>query len=138
MIFISVHSRLPSRINAMHRTPFHSRRLYNNKTTKIHMVGGKDFDDLKQFRLVQLPSVDLELKTLASVYVKRNIVFGSAIHTEDGDLVKDCLPLLRRALTEASSEGGESVWQTIIAFIFLSIKNTNEILAIESIKQLTF
>ena len=70
--------------------------------------------------------------------MKRNIVFGSAIHTEDGDLVKDCLPLLRRALTEASSEGGESVWQTIIAFIFLSIKNTNEILAIESIKQLTF
>ncbi len=78
--------------------------------TEIHMVGGKEYDDLKQFRLVRLPSViHPEPKTLASIYVKRNFVFGSQVYGDNGNdgFAKRCLPILKKALTEAGVEGGK-------------------------------
>jgi len=79
------------------------------RETKIHMVGGQQFDDLKQFRLVRLPApYSPEPKTLASLCVKRNIVFGTKLHVpNERGFVKTCLPLLRKGLVEAGIEGGK-------------------------------
>jgi hypothetical protein len=116
-MFFSAKYQLRTRLKGMKRIGLRSRGISNSSEksvfgtskTKIHVVGGKDYDDLKQFRLVQLPTSNLEPKTLASLYVKRNIAFGSRIHVGDGSLVKNCLPLMRRALAEAGVEGGEYI-----------------------------
>lgn len=83
--------------------------------TKMHTIGGKEYDDLKQVRLLQLPSSDGqdELKTLASICVKRNIIFHPKLHVDPESeheilskgFSKALLPLLRVCLQHASVEG---------------------------------
>lgn len=77
-------------------------------TTKIHIVGGHEYDALKQIRLVQLPSITFpDPKTLASIYVKRNMIFGTRVHFSSEKGIMIALPLLKRALHEAGSEGDQ-------------------------------
>jgi hypothetical protein len=87
------------------------------------MVGGKEYEDVKQFRLLQIPSNSNSRQTpttLASICVKRNIIFGPKLHTNTGlglvgglgsgsgsGFVKILHPLLKHALKEASSEGDQ-------------------------------
>ena len=84
----------------------------NYNDTKLHMVGGKEYDDLKQIRLVQLPSHQNNHNptTLASICVKRNIIFGpKVIHHQKNDkgFVKTLSPLLKQAFDQASIEGDQ-------------------------------
>ena len=96
----------------------------NDHTTKIYMVGGKEYEDVKQFRLLQIPSNSNSRQTpttLASICVKRNIIFGPKLHLNSNStglvgglglgsgsgFVKILHPLLKHALKEASSEGDQ-------------------------------
>ena len=87
--------------------PF-SKGIAVHGTTKIHVIGGHDYDALKQIRLVQLPSTTFpDPKTLASIYVKRNIIFGTRVHVPSEKGMMITLPLLKRALEEAGIEGDQ-------------------------------
>mmetsp|Transcript_11051 Transcript_11051/g.16103 ORF Transcript_11051/g.16103 Transcript_11051/m.16103 type:complete len:287 (+) Transcript_11051:88-948(+) len=89
----------------------------SQQRTKIHIIGGEKFDDVKQIRLVQLPTIEKpDPVTIASICVKRNIIFGARQHVKstskeegknDKGLVKTCLPLLKRGLELAGSEGNQ-------------------------------
>lgn len=95
----------------------------NDHKTKIHKVGGTEYEDVKQFRLLQIPSNSNSRQsptTLASICVKRNIIFGPKLHLNSNTntnkglvglsgsgFVKTLHPLLKYALKEASSEGDQ-------------------------------
>eukprot|EP00557_Chaetoceros_sp_GSL56_P000635 CAMPEP_0176494942 /NCGR_PEP_ID=MMETSP0200_2-20121128/10386_1 /TAXON_ID=947934 /ORGANISM="Chaetoceros sp., Strain GSL56" /LENGTH=272 /DNA_ID=CAMNT_0017892775 /DNA_START=24 /DNA_END=840 /DNA_ORIENTATION=- len=101
---------------------------------RIVMIGGKEYDDLKQIRLVRMlnddskqvittaaAAADTDIgnsnspTTMASICVKRNIIFGSRLYATPaqeqeqggGGYVKTTLPLLEKALLEASREGDQ-------------------------------
>jgi hypothetical protein len=110
----SVHSTLSSKSSsaaAAASSIFITKRQFSsNEDTKIHTIGGKEYDDLKQIRLVQLPSHKNNQKptTLASICVKRNIIFGpKLIHLNDKGFVKTLSPLLKQAFDQASVEGDQ-------------------------------
>lgn len=88
----------------------------SQQRTKIHIIGGDKFDDVKQIRLVRLPTIDKpDPVTIASICVKRNIIFGARQHVKniskegknEKGFVKTCLPLLKRGLELAGSEGNQ-------------------------------
>eukprot|EP00979_Chaetoceros_neogracilis_P009190 scaffold2090_cov151-Chaetoceros_neogracile.AAC.7 len=110
----SVHSTLSSKSSsaatAASSISITKRQFSSNEDTKIHTIGGKEYDDLKQIRLVQLPSHKNNQKptTLASICVKRNIIFGpKLIHLNDKGFVKTLSPLLKQAFDQASVEGDQ-------------------------------
>lgn len=106
---------------------------------RIVMIGGKEYDDLKQIRLVRMlhddskqgitaataAAADTDIgnsssnspTTMASICVKRNIIFGSRLYATSaqeqkqeqggGGYVQTTLPLLEKALLEASREGDQ-------------------------------
>jgi hypothetical protein len=100
---------------------------------RIVMIGEKEYDHLKQIRLIVEPTpACTNPTTIASICVKRNIIFGSRIYSTSpqdlmmgtkrggvgvtgtgtgggggGDYVQITLPLLEKALLEASREGDQ-------------------------------
>lgn len=80
-------------------------------------MGGKEYDDLKQIRLVRIDSQyqgsirQEQPITMASICVKRNIIFGSKVYSQEAitsrGYVKTTMPLLKKALAEASREGDQ-------------------------------
>eukprot|EP00979_Chaetoceros_neogracilis_P009186 scaffold2090_cov151-Chaetoceros_neogracile.AAC.3 len=109
----SVHSTLSSKSSSAAAASsifIIKRQFSSNEDTKIHTIGDKEYDDLKQIRLVQLPSHKNNQKptTLASICVKRNIIFGpKLIHLNDKGFVKTLSPLLKQAFDQASVEGDQ-------------------------------
>jgi hypothetical protein len=113
----------------------------NNQQHHIVTIGGKDYDDLKQIRLVRTvhhqghcglllgrhheteptaataAASSSSNTTLASICVKRNIIFGSRVYTNSssqdctttggGGYIQSTLPLMEKALGEASREGDQ-------------------------------
>ena len=78
------------------------------KGTKIYLRGGTTYDDVKQLRLVPPPTEEHPNPTpLASIYLKRNILFGTKVHNQDYDYDTCCIPLLKRGIHEAAVEGDQ-------------------------------
>lgn len=55
------------------------------RETKIHIIGNQtEYDAIKQLRLIQMPDeINSEPNLLASMHVKRNIIFGTRIHDDE-------------------------------------------------------
>ena len=84
----------------------------------IKVIGDKAYDGVKELVLLShresssmnsspSSSSNQSSHKLASVFVKRNIIFGSRIHQPGLSLVKTCSPLVNQALNIASEYGDQ-------------------------------
>ena len=78
------------------------------KGAKIQVRGGNTYDDVKQFILVSPPTLSQPSPVqIASIFLKRNIVFGTRKYTNVIEEIDPCVPLLRKGIREAGEVGDQ-------------------------------
>lgn len=115
----------------------------DKRSFKIQINGGREYNDVKQYVLFSLPQPGSQKskKTwekmegfssptrMASLYLKRNIIFGTQIHQTSLSYIETCHPLLDFASSHAGEYGDQPQMLARLRGLSSYIRHHSELLS---------